>query len=88
MGTLRVFVKSGGEAKAFDTAFDRFLRDQARSEVSGAASMLKTVPGQDTELKIITLWSDEAISSFMQSWRASRPVRKVGWTVAETRPPL
>ncbi len=81
MGTLRVFVKSGGEAQAFDAAFDRFLTRHSREQAAGAASMLKTVPGQDTELKIITLWSDEAISSFMQSWRVSRPAPKVGWTV-------
>lgn len=69
MGTIRLFVKAGDEAERFNAAFYHFLNTHARSADRVAESwILKTVPGQDRELKIATLWSDRAASRFIDYW--------------------
>jgi hypothetical protein len=73
MGTIRLFVKSGAEAERFNAAFYQFLKAHSRSADRDAESwILKTVPGRDTELKIATLWSDHAASSFFEFWNHRR----------------
>ena len=73
MGTIRLFVKPGVEAERFNSAFYQFLEAHARSADRLAECwILKTVPGQDAELKIATFWSERAASSFVAYWNGHR----------------
>jgi hypothetical protein len=73
MGTIRLVVNAGSEAERFNAAFYQFVEAHARSADRVAESwILKTVPGQGKELKIATLWSDSAASSFVDYWNRRR----------------
>ncbi len=73
MGTLRVIVRSGTEAERFNTAFYRYLELHTSSaEQALDGCMLQTVPGRDSEVKVVTFWSDEAASGFLTFWNGYR----------------
>ena len=73
MGTIRLVVKPGAEAERFNAAYYEFLRAHARSADRVAESwILKTAPAANGELKIATLWSDQAAASFLDFWNLCR----------------
>ena len=75
MGTMKLQVAPGAEARRFDSAFYRFLESHSGAIESAACCSLHTLPQGETELKIVTLWSNGAIDSFAQFWRGHRPKR-------------
>lgn len=75
MGTLKLQVAPGAEARRFDSAFYRFLESHPGAIESAACCSLHTLPQGDTELKIVTLWSQGAIASFSTFWRGHTPRR-------------
>ncbi len=73
VGTLRLIVRTGTEAERFNTAFYRYLELHARTaEEALDGCMLQTTPGRDSELKVVTLWSDEAAADFLRFWSGYR----------------
>ena len=73
VGTLRLIVRSGSEAERFNTAFYRYLELHTHSadEALGGC-MLQTVPGRESELKLVTFWSEEAAAGFVRFWDGYR----------------
>ena len=73
MGTLRLIVRTGSEAERFNTAFYRYLELHTSSadEASGGC-MMQTVPGRESELKLVTFWSEEAAAGFVKFWDGYR----------------
>ncbi len=73
MGAVRLIVRTGTEAERFNTAFYRYLELHARSaEEALEGCMLQTVPGRESELKIVTFWSEEAAQGFLRFWNGYR----------------
>ncbi|CAN5260189.1 hypothetical protein BH11PSE2_BH11PSE2_09180 [soil metagenome] len=70
MHVFETFVRPGDEAKKFATAIHRFI--ERRASDSDFAVSVRSEPLGEQERKVLTLWSDTAVTEFAELWRDLR----------------
>ncbi len=69
MHRFEKIVTAGREAEHFTTAFYRFIETRAQS-VADTSLVILSEPLGGQERKVVTLWSDAAVTDFERFWNS------------------
>jgi hypothetical protein len=77
MHRFEKIVTAGREAEHFTTAFYRFIETRAQSAMDTSLVILSEPLGGQ-ERKVVTLWSEAAVTDFEQFWNSFQLDRPAG----------